>query len=799
MSDSELRGSVRAVVQEVVGAVRRVGSTWVSGFVVATVALSVAVTVGLFAVVNGVLYKKHPGTAALASLIPIQLVWNGRVKEDAQLTPPYLSELLRDQPRTLSQLASFRGFQAHAFVGRQELLLLGEVVSGDYFNLLGVRPVAGRLLSQLDSESSAAPVAVVSERLWRDQLAATLDLSASTITINHISFQVVGVAPRAFPGLFAWSVVSRDVWISRTYGPVVDPYQGGMTFGQLAPGASLGQLRTELAGIRVDDGSSLPHTLSAGWGTLDDLIDRRPMQMVAVAWVGLALVGILYAVGLGNLLLLLAVRVEARTQEFLLRLALGSGPDRIVRLVSAETLVLVLLGGIIGVVGAVGATPWVFRALVLESGGVVPDVNLTIDWRVGLYAAVVLGLTALGFARALAARVIALDGQEAGLLSHDRVAPGWRGLRGRTLAVQLAFATALVTVAVVFARGSQSAVARAESGLAPNTVVGWHRVDTGVTPSSVVSALAFLPAVDRISVASSLPGSSPRTRVTLPGGTESRARCVGVEEAFFSAVDIRITEGRPLSANDGDAVAVVSQALADTLWPEGGALGRQIALSDCLGTKNAVEVVGIAQDAAAALDQGGGRAVYVPLRTDNLRIAAVFLRGPLSAQALTTQVKTALQASGKTGLLYDVSPLVEQIAGVDGPQQGAQLLIRGLAALAALMAVIGIVGLSLQATLDARRELAIRRMLGATRLSSVVTIIRGLSSWELGRAVLLGLAAGSFGCALLQSSVRYLPVFDWLSGVIVAASGLALSVVSVAVPVLWRLRRREESLSRELA
>jgi hypothetical protein len=542
-----------------------------------------------------------------------------------------------------------------------------------------------------------------------------------------------------------------------------------------------------------------PHTLSAGWGTFDDLIGRRPAQMVAVAWIGVVLVGILYAVGVGNLLLLLAVRVEARTQEFLLRLALGSGPERIVRLVATEVGVLVLLGGVIGVVGALSATPWMFRALVLESGGVVPNVNLTMDWRVGLYAAVLLGLTALGFTRALAARVIALDGREPGLLSRDRFAPGWRGLRGRTLSIQLGLATALVTVAVVFARGSNSAVALAESGLAPDTVVGWHKVDTAVTPSSLVSSLAFLPAVERIGVASSLPGTSPRTRVMLAGRAESRARCLGVGEAFFEAVDIRIAEGRPLSAGDGNTVAVVSQTLADSLWPEGGAIGHQVTLADCMGIKNAVEVVGIARDAAAALDPGGGRVVYVPLREDNLRVAAVFLRGPLSAEVLTSQVKTALQTSGRIGLLYDVSPLVDQVAGLDGPQQGAQLLIRGLAAVAAIMAVVGIVGVSLQATLDARRELAIRRMLGATRLSSVVTVVRGLSSRELGGAVLLGLAAGSFGCALLRSSVRYLPVFDWSSGLLVAASGLGLSALSVAAPVLWRLRRREDSLSRELA
>jgi hypothetical protein len=655
----EFRGSGEAV-REILGIARRVKPTWISGFVVATVALSVAVAVGLFSVVNGVLYKKHPGSDALESLVPIQLVWNGRVNEDAQLTPSYLSELLREPPRTLSQLASFRGFQSRAFVGQQEVLVLGEVISGDYFGLLDVRPLAGRLLSRLDSNSSAAPVAVVSERLWRNQLGGTLELSASTVTINNIAFQVVGVVPQSFPGLFAWSVVSRDVWISRTYGAVVDQYQGGMTFGRLAPGASLDQLRAELSGVRVDDGFTPPHTLSAGWGTFDDLIGRRPAQMVAVAWIGVVLVGILYAVGLGNLLLLLAVRVEARTQEFLLRLALGSGPERIVRLVATEVGVLVLLGGVIGGVGALSVTPWMFRALVLESGGVVPNVNLTMDWRVGLYAAVLLGLTAFGFTRALAARVIALDGREPGLLSRDRFAPGWRGLRGRTLSIQLALATALVTVSVVFARGSNSAVALAESGLAPDTVVAWHKVDTAVTPSSLVSSLAFLPAVERIGVASSLPGTSPRTRVMLAGRAESRARCLGVGEAFFEAVDIRIAEGRPLSAGDGNTVAVVSQALADSLWPEGGAIGHQVTLGDCMGIKNAVEVVGIARDAAAALDPGGGRVVYVPLREDNLRVAAVFLRGPLSAEVLTSQVKTALQTSGRIGLLYDVSPLVDQ-------------------------------------------------------------------------------------------------------------------------------------------
>ncbi len=769
-----------------------------SAFVISTVALSVAVHVGLFAVVNGVLYKAHPLSATLKRLVPIQPAQNGTVLEDALVTPEYLSVLLAEPPRAVSRLASFRGFQANVSVGHEHLMAQGEVVAGDYFGLLGIRPIAGRLLNRSDSSAAAAPVAVVSERMWREQLAGTLDLTDAVVAIDRTRFQVVGVAPREFPGMFAWSVASRDVWVARPYARAVGVRENGTTFAELAAGASVAQLRAELASIRVDDHFSPPHTMTAGWGTLNDLIERRPPQMAAVAWLGVGLAGVVYAVGLGNLLLLVAVRVEARTGEFLLRLALGAGPQRIIRLVAAEALVLVFSGGLVGVVGAAWALPWVFGAFAVEAGGVMPRVDLNVDWRVVLYAAVVLALTAIGFSRVLAARVIALDGQEAALLGHARIAPGWRTLRGRTLAVQLAFATALVTVAVVFARGAHSAVASAEVGLASNTVVGWHNTTTGTTLASITSSFAFLPVTDRISVGNALPGAAPRTQVTLADGSQVRARCIGVGEGFFETLGVGLVEGRALRADDGEHGVVISQALGRALSSNGGALGREVELSDCLGARF-VRVVGVVADTAVAIDAGAGRTVYVPLGREAPRTVAVFLRGPLPADITTRYIEAALRNSGRTGELYDLSPLSQQIAGVQGPQEAAQRLIRTLALIAVLMAVIGVVGVALQVTVDARREFAIRRVLGATRLSICRTVIRGLLSWELCGAVVIGLAAAFVACSLLQSWVRYLPSFDWQSGVIVAAGGVIVVLVAVAVPVFWRLRQYRTSLLRDLA
>jgi len=519
--------------------------------------------------------------------------------------------------------------------------------------------------------------------------------------------------------------------------------------------------------------------------------------MVAVAWVGMALVGVVYALAVSNLLLLLSVQVEARTQEFLLRLALGAGPSRIVRIVSADALSQVVVGSCLGVLGSMLTLPWVYPLFVAEAGGVVPHVDFTVDWRVAVYSAAVVASTVLVFTRVLAARVVALDGREMEL-GHARVSPAWRHLRRRTLSTQLACATALVSIAVVFARASHSAVERAEAGLAANVAVGWHSVESGATLDSIRVSLGSLPAVDQLALASSLPASGPRTRVSTLAGRQSRARCMGVDQKALSVLGIRLTAGRSLRGDDYGQGAVISEALARTLWSDGGAVGREITVSDC-PTAGVVRIVGVTADAAAAVDPGAGRTVYVTLQIAGLKTVAVFLRGSLPPEALAHEVKTALSTAGKTGSLFDVSPLASRIAGIQGPQEGGYLLIHCLAALAVLMAAIGIVGLALQATADARRELAIRRTLGATRLSTVGTIVRGLWSVELGNAAVLGIVAALIVCSFLQSSVRYLPAFDWISGVIVAAGGLLLVLAAASVPVLVRVGRREHSLIKDLA
>ena len=251
----------RILLSEVLDAFRRLGSSWLSLFIGATVALSVGAHVGLFSVVNGVLYKSHPISKTLERLVPIQLASNGDVLEDALVTPEYLSRLLAAPPQSVSRLASFRGFQAKVSVGPVEAVVLGEVVAGDYFGALRIRPVTGRLLGESDSSSSAAPVAVISERMWRAHLAETPDLNGAFIGIDQTRFQVVGVVPQSFPGLFAWSIANRDLWIARPYSRTVGAYQNGSVFAELAAGEEVRALRAELASIRVDDHFSPPHTL----------------------------------------------------------------------------------------------------------------------------------------------------------------------------------------------------------------------------------------------------------------------------------------------------------------------------------------------------------------------------------------------------------------------------------------------------------------------------------------------------------------------------------------------------------
>lgn len=727
---------------------------------VASLAVGISATTIIFSVVNAVMLRPLPVRA------PAQLARVGSTRNGggfyAFSYPDYT--LLRDSTRAFSGLIAHQPIQVSWRQEGQAELGWAEIVSGNYFDVLGVGMTHGRgFLPEEDREPGRHPVVVISHRLWQQRFGAAVSAAGSTIRVNGHAFTIVGVAPRSFSGTFTGFAI--DMWVPLMSQPLTMPDTRDridrrsaaflMLTGRLSPGATVASARAELAPLAAELERLEPQEHRGIGIAVAPASGVHPaIQNLLPGFLALLFgaAGLVLLIACANVAGLLVAHALDRRRELAIRGALGASRARILLLLLAESLFLAAGGAI----AAVLLTLWVASLLRAwqPPTGIPVAIPIAVDHRVLAFAALIALLTTV-----VAGLLPAWQGSRVDLIgvmkSRSAAFTGRGRLRKALIAVQVALALLLLSCAALIQRGTHAA-AGINTGFDPTDVLvlsfeprlaGISEAATRDFHRQTIDRLSAIPGVHAATLALFVPlgDRGDQLQVTTePGAQPRRIGYNAVDHRYFDVLRIQMVRGRTFSITD-DAGAppavIVTESMAIRAWPSGDPLGRQINIA---GEPWPRTVVGVVRDGHYdSLADRKRPFMFLPYAQFFRPDMVLHVRADPRAAGVTAAIRREIAALDPDVPASDVRPMTAATAWALVPGRVAGTLLSIAAMLALLLAAAGIYGMISHAALRQAREVGIRLALGATPAQVVALAMRtGLFP------VLFGALAG-LGAAVL--------------------------------------------------
>jgi predicted permease len=778
-----------------------------------TLMLGIGANVIVFGVLNAVLLHPLDVTDPQSVYQLRHKAW----KSGRLLTTSYPAfEDFRQRNSTFSGLAGIYGYSHAALNWNHAVLSLrGDEVTGNYFDLLGVQPQAGRFFHAADEYGPGSmPYVVLSDSVWRRAFQADPGIVGKTVDLNKNPFTVVGVASAQFHGTerFVWP----DYWAPMLNEEQVEGWdslhnRGSITVtvvGRLKPGVTpqqatenLNQIANELAKEypETDDGLPLRLIHPGLWGDEGDVI-RGFLYSVNL----LAL--LVLAAACANLASLFAARAADRSREMAVRAALGSSRRRLIRQLLTEALVVSMLGGAAGLVGA----NLLLSALNQWPPAAEVHLAANLDARVYLASLALTLASALLFGLVPARQAwhsspLQMMKNGAGDTSHPRpFAP-----RDLLLGAQIAICTLLVTASLVAVRGMQREL-HAPLGFQPQ---GAMLVDVDLSQSGragnvalekqLLDAVRGVPGVTAAGTVNRTPmtGGLRGTPVFEPGTTEFKLKnsvlapyVFQISPGYLQAAGTHLLAGRDVGWHDTSQtphVAVVNQTFARKMWGQMPALGQHFIVQG-----NLTEVVGVAEDGKYHdLTEAPQPALYLSF-TQSEQSDTIFV---VRSQRTPREMAVALQqtvSSTQPNIPLMVHSWRDDVDAELFPARAATVALGVMGVLAAMLAVTGIFGMAAYSVSRRMKELGIRAALGAGK-TQVIRAAIGRPVLLLGVGSVLGLLAGISARGLLGQIVYQANPHDplVLAGAVLIM--LLLGIAASAMPARRALTVDPSKLMRE--
>ena len=785
-----------------------------------TLAIGLGASTVMFAVVDAVLLQPLPYREP-DQLITVQETSRGG--EGSNLG--YLTFVdLRDRARSLDAMAAISLSSATLLGGGRDAEKVSAMrASWNYFELIGVRPALGRAFTEAeDRPGPARRVAVLTDGLWRRRFDADPRILGKPVTINGNPFVVVGIMPAGFEDIVGQELFEKaELWVPLGYDPLASfacrTCRHLKVMARVAPGVSPAAAAQELSGIMANLATEHPKEYSepaVRVVRLDELLLGPVRTTLSVLSLG---VFALLVVACGTVANLLLLRASERTREVALRAALGVSPGRMARQLVTESLLLSLVGGLLGLLAAQAA----LRGLALEGLTQLPRLgHAAIDGRAAAMAFFLIAASGLVFSlvpmRQMIGRNLAADIHGSGRATSS----SWR-LRAVLVGANVALAAVLLIGSGLLVR-SLSGLLAVKPGFDPSSVLTLRVSLSGPEYQSddnardIAKTVAFYEsALERVR---GLPGVSAAAGVTtlpLSGdvdgyGLHVKGRPLANPETapsadrfvvtpdFFEALRIPALRGRVLNARDAQgtaAVAVINERMAVDLFPNEEALGQTIMLGPPTAAPRTI--VGVVPSVAHhGLDRTPGYQVYVPqsqwawAETTLTLLIRASSGDPL---ALVAPVRRILRETDPSQPVSAVSSYEQVVAASTGNRRVAASLLSFFALVALGLAVLGLYGAVSVLVGHRQREIGVRLALGAraAEIRSLV-LLRGMRPALVG--LISGLLISAVAMAALDSLLYGVKALDPTTFGAVFLILSALALLACAVPA-WRAARTDPAVT----
>ena len=767
---------------------------------VATLAAGIAANSTVFSWIDSVLLHPLPGVADPASLVALETL----APDGSALLNSYLDyKDYRDHLKLIAGIAGARpslpfsiGQDVHAERA------WGELVTGSFFAVLGVRPMLGRTFTPEESGDAqgAYPVVVISERLWRRRFHADPGVIGQSLRVNRRELTIVGVVPASFQG--SLNGLAVDLWAPITMGVQLKVMQKWslddrgtrqmLGFARLRPNVTIEQARAEIQALAhrmAEADADSNHGLSANALPLWRSHFGAQYMLLAPLTILMGVCGVVLLIVCANVANLLLARATARQREFSVRMAVGAGRGRLVRQLLSENLVLALLGGLV----AVPATSWFGQSL----GSILPPTGLPVALDFPLKPSV-LAFTFLLCLLTCAVSGIAPAWHMARANLSESLKEGGRAGSGgasshrmqRLLVVsEVALALVVVIGAGLFARSFQAAT-RLDPGLDPDHVLVSHMYSNGYTLEERKQFMERLrervlgqPGVTAVTYAHTVPldlsgqwWEPTAVQGYVPGPSENMKILRNVvAPGYFDLLKIPLVAGRDFTDHDDEKsapVMIVSETFARHFFHGGYPIGRRVN-----GWGRWFDVIGVAKDGKyESLDEATKPYFYVPFRQclrEDMGIR-LFVRTAGDPLLAVEPVRRAVRSLDPEASAVDSVPMTENINTALFIQRMAAMMLAVLGAVALLLAALGLYGVMAYAVAERRHEIGIRIALGALPGDVVGMVVKqGMALTLIGLAV--GTAAAFAVTRVVAAALVHVSATDPLvfGGALVFLAGVA--------------------------
>jgi putative ABC transport system permease protein len=793
------------------------GNPVFSSIAIFTLALGIGANTAVFSIVNAVLLRSLPFKDA-ARLV---LVWQTNKQKGIDQAPTSYPNY-RDWRENNG---SFEGVGAWSSYTDSKFTLTGRdtpeqiqyaLVSANFFSVLGVEPKIGRAFNSQEDEEGGPPVAMLTYNLWQRDFGGNENVIGKPIKLDDKDYTVVGILPPEFK----WVSYPKDaeVWL-----PIgLDPLRGRRfartilylgVIGRLKPGVTIEQAAADMNNTAQNLSHEYPE--DENWSVSAIPLHKQVVGEVRQAlMVLLAAVGFVLLIACANVANLLLARSVGRQQEISIRTALGASRERLVRQLLTESVLLSVLGGILGAFLAQWLTGF-FSLLPYSSSSYFIPYNVSskqmgFDVQVLGFTVLLTLVTGLIFGLAPALRTSKLNQYES-----------LKGSSGRTGGSHHHRVRGLLVVSEV----ALSLMLLIGAGLMMKSFLKLQEVDPGFNPSRVLTMevylpkarysnsqvlnfykqalqpLETLPGVRAVGVADGLPLNkfSESTSFVIEGRPVPPLSQMPlaypriINNGYFSATAIRVQNGRDFAETDnadGPRVAVINEAMARLSWPNENAVGKRLALTtEMLFNEGQLdfgsawrEIVGVVANVReSGLDEEPKPQVYVPFAQRPVRDIALIIRTASSPESLTGTVRARIEAVDPELAITNVKTMTELVNDSVMRPRSNFLLLLAFAVIALVLALAGVYGVMSYSVAQRMHEFGIRVALGARHSDLIKQILReGLTLALVG--VTIGLA-GAWGLTRFLASLLFgVSTTDPATFAIIALTLIVVALLACYIP-----------------